>query len=103
MEVGAGSANLDHAMTRVAIVLALVMMAPLPRLDAQKPEPAASVPTFRTEVDLVSVAVRVTDRKDNEIHGLHANQFSLYENGIRQKISFFDAEDEPVSLGISWM
>jgi Ca-activated chloride channel family protein len=42
----------------------------------------------------------VTDRKDNEIHGLTANQFSLYEGGVRQKISFFNAEDEPVSLGI---
>jgi VWFA-related protein len=51
-------------------------------------------------VDLLSVAVRVTDRKDNEIHGLTAHRFSLYEDGIVQKISFFAAEEEPVSLGI---
>lgn len=87
-------------MTRGVIILALIMSAPLPRLNGQKPEAAGSVPTFRTEVDLLSVAVRVTDRKDNEIHGLTANQFSLYEDGILQKISFFNAEDEPVSLGI---
>lgn len=79
---------------------ALVMIAPLPRLDAQKPQVVGSEFTVRSEVDLLSVAVRVTDRKDNEIRSLTANQFTLYEDGIPQKISFFDAEGEPVSLGI---
>jgi VWFA-related protein len=76
------------------------MIASLPSLGAQKPEVAGSTPTFHAEVNLLSVPVRVTDRKDNEIQGLTADRFSLYENGVPQKISFFDAEDEPVSLGI---
>jgi Ca-activated chloride channel family protein len=79
---------------------ALVMSVPLPRLYSQKPPVAGSDYTFSTEVDLPSVAVRATDRNDNEIRGLTANQFSLYEDGKRQKIAFFDAGDEPVSLGI---
>ena len=83
-----------------ASILALIMIAPLPSLDGQQRELAGSEPTFRTEGDLLSVAVRVTDRKDNEIHGLTADRFSLYEDGILQKISFFAAEEEPVSLGI---
>ena len=90
----------NRNMPRGALTLALIMIAPLPRMDGQKPGVAGSEFTLRTEVDLLSVAVRVTDRKDNEIHGLRANQFSLYEDGIPQKIAFFDAEDEPVSLGI---
>ncbi len=87
-------------MSRGALILALVMLALLPRLDAQKPQVSSSEYTLRSEVDLLSVTVRVTDRNDNEIHALTANQFSLYEDGIPQKISFFDAEGEPVSLGI---
>ena len=79
---------------------ALAMIAPLMRLHAQKPAVSGSEYTLRTEVDLLSVAVRVTDRNDNEIRGLTANQFSLYEDGIPQKISFFEAADEPVSLGV---
>lgn len=79
---------------------ALAMIVPLPRLRALKPQVTGSEYTFHSEVDLLSVAVRVTDRNDNEIHGLTANQFSLYEDGKPQKIAFFDAEDEPVSLGI---
>jgi len=79
---------------------ALLVSVPFPRLHAQKPPASGPEYTFRTEVDLLSVAVRVTDRNDNEIHGLTANQFSLYEDGIPQKISFFDVENEGVSLGI---
>jgi Ca-activated chloride channel family protein len=82
------------------VLSALAMMAPLAHLHGQKPPGRGSGYTLRTEVDLLSVAVRVTDRNDNEIHGLTANQFSLYEDGKPQKIAFFDAEDEPVSLGI---
>jgi len=89
----------DRNSNRGAFILAFLMIAPF-RLEAQKPESGGSVRTIRTEVDLLSVAVRVTDRKDNEIHGLRADQFSIYEDGIPQKIAFFDAGDEPVSLGI---
>jgi Ca-activated chloride channel homolog len=87
--------------TRIAIiVVSFIVIASLSRLTAQSPEVADSPPTFHAEVNLLSLSVRVTDHKDNEIHGLSAAQFSLYENGVSQKISFFDAEDEPVSLGI---
>lgn len=86
-------------MHRVVFTLVLLIAAVLP-LDAQQPEAATPEFTLHTEVDLLSVAARVTDRKDNEIHGLTADQFSLYEDGVLQKISFFDTEDEPVSLGI---
>ena len=36
-------------------------------------------PLYRAEVDLLSVAVRVTDRNDNEIRGLTADRFKLFE------------------------
>jgi Ca-activated chloride channel family protein len=87
-------------MTRSAGFVAFVVIAALPGLNGQKPDATGSQPTFRAGVNLVSIAVRVTDKKDNEISGLAADRFSLFENGIRQKISFFAAEQEPVSLGI---
>jgi VWFA-related protein len=89
----------DH-LRLLILCCASAIIAPLPRLAAQKPQVAASEYTVRSEVDLLSVAVRVTDRKDNEIHGLTANQFALYEDGQPQKITFFEAGSEPVSLGI---
>ena len=85
---------------RLILWAALVMSAPLPRVCGQKPPVGDSDYTFSTEVDLLSIAVRVTDRNDNQIHGLTADQFSLYEDGKPQEIAFFEAESEPVSLGI---
>ena len=79
---------------------ALLMSVPFPRLQAQTAAGSGPQYAFRSEADLLSVPVRVTDRNDNEIHGLTANQFSLYEDGKPQKIAFFDAGGEPVSLGI---
>ena len=90
----------DRNLSRVALLFALFMLAPLPQLGAHKPNAQRSEFTLRSEGDLLSVAVRVTDRHDNEIRGLTAGQFSLYEDGKAQRIAFFDAESEPVSLGI---
>jgi Ca-activated chloride channel family protein len=67
---------------------------------AQEPPTADNIPTFGSTVDLVSLAVRVSDRKDNEVPDLTAAQFSVYENGALQKIEFFSAEQQPISLGI---
>ncbi|MEO8658543.1 MAG: VWA domain-containing protein [Bryobacteraceae bacterium] len=80
-------------MTYSARIFAVLAALPLPCLFGQQP-------TFSSEVDLRSLSVRVTDRKDNAVHGLSADRFTLFENGVRQKISFFAAEEEPVSLGI---
>lgn len=34
------------------------------------------------------------------MHGLTASDFTLLENGQPRKISFFEADDEPISLAI---
>lgn len=67
---------------------------------AQEPPTTENVQTFGSTVDLISLAVRVSDRKDNEVPDLTAAQFSVYENGAPQKIEFFSAEQQPISLGI---
>jgi Ca-activated chloride channel family protein len=73
----------------------------LPRFgSAQDQDAKGSVVSFRSDVELVSLAVRVSDRKDQEVLDLSAGQFSIFENKVRQKIAFFSAEQQPVSLGI---
>jgi Ca-activated chloride channel homolog len=57
-------------------------------------------PAIRVQVDLVSVSVRVTDKRDHDISGLTADDFALFEEGRKQKISFFDTEKEPIALSI---
>jgi len=65
-------------------------------LQAQTPQAG----TLRVEVSLVTVGVRVSDKHGRAITGLQARDFRLYENGVEQKIDFFSAEEQPLSLGI---
>lgn len=58
------------------------------------------VPILRVEVDLQPIEVQVKDAKGNDVPGLAAKDFTLLENGQRQKVSFFDAGSGPVSIAI---
>jgi Ca-activated chloride channel family protein len=62
-----------------------------------KPTPGFS---FRTSVDLINVTATVTDAQGRFVPGLRVEDFEVYEDGKLQKISQFDSERVPVSLGI---
>jgi VWFA-related protein len=56
--------------------------------------------TIKINTDLVSVPVVVSDRQGRYIPGLKAEDFSLYQDGIKQTISFFGAEEEPLNVAL---
>jgi Ca-activated chloride channel family protein len=60
----------------------------------------SQTPTFKADVNLVSVSVRVTDGRGHDISGLPVSSFTLLEDNVPQRIAFFTAEKQPVSLGI---
>ena len=82
------------------------------RLGAQEPTPPAAVPALTDEaqdpirlnvsVDLVNVNATVRDANGRYIDGLSATDFSLLEDGIEQKLSFF-AHDSQVNLSVGVM
>lgn len=56
-------------------------------------------PTYHVKVRLVNVFVNVTDRTGAPIGGLTQDDFALSEDGVPQKISYFDRQtDMPLSL-----
>lgn len=55
---------------------------------------------FRTETDLVSLDVTVTDRKGRPVGDLTKEDFIVYENGKQQEIAFFSHEQRPASWGL---
>ncbi len=55
---------------------------------------------FRVDTRLQSIAVQLTDRDGNYVQGLSASDFTLLENGRPQRIAFFGAEHQPVSLAV---
>jgi VWFA-related protein len=73
---------LTHAGAAAAIALAA-----MPRPLAQQ------VPAFRGGIDLVNVAVTVTDRKGALVADLGPEDFEIREDGQRQTIGYFLAGD----------
>lgn len=60
----------------------------------------SQTPTFQVDTTLQSIAVQVTDKDGNYLHGLSASDFTLLEDGRPQNIVFFGSEREPISLAV---
>ena len=60
----------------------------------------AAQDTLRVKVSLVTVAVRVTDWLGRDVRGLKAEDFSIFDDEVAQKIEFFSNEEQPITLGI---
>jgi Ca-activated chloride channel homolog len=56
--------------------------------------------TFRSAVDLVPLNVIVTDNRDRFIAGLTQKDFTVFEDGIQQDVSYFAAGNVPLDLAI---
>jgi Ca-activated chloride channel family protein len=64
----------------------------------QKPGGQYRIPPQYT--DLVSLTVTVTDSFDRLVMGLDQGNFEVYEDKVKQEITFFSDDDSPVNLGI---
>lgn len=74
-------------------VLALLLLCGAPPLRAQQPDEVV-----RTETSLVQLNVGVVDSRGRAITSLSKNNFSVYEDGIKQPILHFEPTDAPFSL-----
>lgn len=75
---------------------------PPPASTANKPhwmKPNAPV-NLTANVNQVLVPVTVTDPMGRLVTGLSADQFTVYEDGVKQKLNTFSTDDAPVSVGI---
>src|SRR6266571_839975 len=91
------------------IVAALLLIA-LPGMMAarvgrsQTPqEPSADkkpVQTLKVDVDLVLVNATVTDSLNRYVTSLEAEHFQIWEDKVEQRVSYFNAEDVPISIGV---
>jgi Ca-activated chloride channel homolog len=72
-----------------------------PPTQEQAPVPAptepAPVSVFRSGASLVALNVTVTDGK-RLVPGLHPDDFAVYEDGVLQRVQFFEASQVPIDL-----
>jgi VWFA-related protein len=87
---------------RWTLGLATAILASVAVPSAQQPAPRQDGDgfRFRTGVDLINVAVSVSDVNGRHIPRLRQEDFVLYEDGVEQPITHFSNERVPVSLGL---
>ena len=63
-------------------------------------EGTAQAPSFRAGVELVSLNVTVTDGASRYLTDLQAEDFSVFEDGIKQDVTFFSRTNVPIALAL---
>src|SRR5437867_70236 len=87
--------------TRLVSMAALLALLGSGFAGAQAPVPAPGrLAVFKTGVDVVNLAVTVTDPKGRFVTDLGEGDFEVLEEGVRQPLTIFTREDLPVSLAI---
>jgi Ca-activated chloride channel homolog len=62
--------------------------------------PSAPVAVFKSHSDLVVLQVNVFDGRSDAVEHLPQSAFSVYEDGVRQEIQFFQDLEVPVTAGL---
>ncbi|MGC2478058.1 MAG: VWA domain-containing protein [Candidatus Sulfotelmatobacter sp.] len=68
--------------------------------SSTNPHLAGGAGIIRSDVDLVTVPVTITDNFNRPVIGLDQDNFQLFENKKPQEIRHFSSEDTPVSIGL---
>jgi Ca-activated chloride channel family protein len=72
-----------------------------PRGVGAQPGGATPPPlTFGVEIEVVNLSVSVTDPMGEYVTGLKESEFSVFEDGVRQKLTIFSHQDVPISLAL---
>jgi Ca-activated chloride channel family protein len=77
-----------------SLVGALALLASLTGQAQEKPQ------VFRAGVELVSLNVTVTDSQGRYVTDLDQDNFSVFEDGSKQELSFFNRTNLPIALSL---
>ncbi len=67
---------------------------------AQTPRSTPQAPTFGVEIEVINLNVSVTDSRSRYVTDLTADNFAVYEDGVRQDLSLFTHENLPISMAL---
>jgi Ca-activated chloride channel family protein len=88
----------------VAAIAAAVQMtlgqAPPAAAPAPQQPPAPPQTPFRAGVELVSLNVTVTDGTAHYVTDLTQDDFSIFEDGVKQDVTFFNRTNLPIALAL---
>lgn len=79
---------------RVGVPAAVLVVAATAWLSGQ------GRPAFRSAVEVVSLNITVTDPESRYVTDLDRGDFSVFEDGIQQEITFFNRANLPIALAL---
>jgi Ca-activated chloride channel family protein len=86
-----------HVLIAVAVFgVAAAAQQPSPTL----PPSGRQSPAFRTGIDVISLNVTATDAANHYILDLEPSDFSVFEDGVKQDITFFNRRRQPIALSL---
>lgn len=85
--------KLGYGSAVALLLIPLIFLGSAPRIAAQDPDE-----TIRTDTALVQLNVGVVDPTGRAITSLSRNDFSVYEDGVKQPITYFEPTSAPFSL-----
>lgn len=85
---------------RYIAVILLALTCPLVQAQKKPATPEQDAEVLRINTNLVTVPVSVADRQGRFVARLNESQFHLYENGVEQKIAFFDNAESPFTVAL---
>lgn len=99
---GAAFAAAAAAFAAAAVFAAAAALVGAATLSGQQaPPPGQDGLLFKTGVELINVAATVSDSRGRFVSGLRKDDFIVYEDDVRQTVTYFSADRVPVSLGIA--
>ena len=69
-------------------------------IAAQQEGAQPQSPAFRAGIDIVSLNVTVTDGVNHYVTDLDEPDFQIFEDGVRQEVSFFSRRQQPIALSL---
>ena len=97
--LGAGP---DHARLSASVGEVGQAAAPIPPATPAQPAPPAQEKNqvFRAGVELVSLNVTVIDSQGRYVTDLAQEEFSVFEDGAKQELSYFNRTNLPIALSL---
>jgi Ca-activated chloride channel family protein len=85
--------SLEPDVKRLTFVVVLASVCLVAGLSGQQP-------SFRSGIDIVSLNVTVTDGTNHYVTDLDQPEFLVFEDGIKQNVTFFNRRQQPIALSL---
>lgn len=92
-----GERDLGRLVRRTLLTCALLA---LPVVALGQATPPQRPPTFRVGIDVIRLSLTVTDGHNRLVTGLSEPDFAVFEDGVRQDLSFFTRDPVPLSVSL---